>query len=144
MSLVAAVVLLPIIVLAHYCPQLDDQSLIALESVVENIEIERIDLVDSVFYKFRVPDVANKQKVIAVGLRFGFGAHPGGAVTLDFKTDEPNYISFSIDSITAGFRGCVEILYGAKCGIMPQIVMTFDEAYINENARNTVYCGFVP
>ena len=138
------VLLFPVIGVAHYCPAMDQNERKALNAAMKAIEIERIELPYSVDYRFKALDSAGGENVYAVYFRFGFDAHPEGAVLIKYENNKVNQIIFHVDSISKGFRGCIDIVYGKECGIMPQIVVTYERAYINKNIRNTVYCGFDP
>jgi len=115
----------------HYCPQLNKKDSEALAETIKAIEIKRMEPPYSVNYAFKAPRVAGSNDIKAVFLRFGFGAHPEGTVRLHYKVLGIEEIEFYVDSLSDGFRGCIDIIYGSVCGIKPQIVVTTEKAYIN-------------
>lgn len=129
--------------LGHYCPQLNKKDSDALAETNKVIEIHRTEPLYSVNYTFKAPRIAGSNVIKAVLLRFGFGAHPEGTVRLHYKLLGTDMIEFHIDSLSNGFRGCIDIVYGGICGLKPQIVVTTEKSFIN-NSKNTVYCGFDP
>ncbi len=107
----------------------------------EALKIERSEFVGLVDYQIRAKKVVAGEEVTAVWFRFGFDAHPGGSVPVRYFETKEQEIEIPLGSFTKGVRGCVDIVYGQRCGALPQVVITYEKAYLNET-NGTVYCGF--
>jgi hypothetical protein len=112
------------------------------EAAKRKIKIERSELLEHVEYKIEAPKYVDKQEIFMVWFHFGFGKHPEGTIPVRHFEKGGN-VEIYLNRFSKGIRGCLEIQYGERCGPLPQVIVTYEEAYLN-NTDNTVYCSFEP